>query len=269
MDWRLALNRRPRETLAMTTTIDAREAAHFGALADDWWNPKGSSAPLHKVNPVRLGFIRDKALRHFRRSPTERQWLAGLDVLDIGCGGGILAECLARLGGRVTGIDAAPEAIAAAAAHARQGGLAIDYRHASVELLAAAGQRFDLVTCMEVIEHVADVELFVRNIHALTKPGGLFVFSTPNRTAKSYAAMIIAAEWLFRLIPRGTHDWSKFLTPEELSEQLRAAGFVVGDIEGIALRPGHGFVRADDRSVNYIGMAVPQPVASTDAAAAL
>ncbi|MBW7946017.1 MAG: bifunctional 2-polyprenyl-6-hydroxyphenol methylase/3-demethylubiquinol 3-O-methyltransferase UbiG, partial [Sphingomonadaceae bacterium] len=186
----------------------------------------------------------------------DRAWLSGLDVLDIGCGGGILAEPLARLGGRVTAIDAAAEAIAVAKAHAVEAGLEIDYRQSPVEALVEEGRRFDLVTCMEVVEHVADVPVFLRGIASLLKPGGLLVFSTPNRTALSYGTLIVGAEWVLRFIPRGTHDWNRFLTPDELTAALADAGLKVTETRGIGFRPSRGFELSDDRRVNYIGAAI-------------
>lgn len=239
-----------------TTTIDPAQARLFDSIAHEWWDANGSSAPLHKVNPVRLAFVREQALAHFGRDSRDRAWLAGLDVLDIGCGGGILAEPLARLGGRVTAIDAAAEAIAVAKAHAAEAGLEIDYRQSPVEALVAEGRRFDLVTCMEVVEHVADVPVFLRGIASLLKPGGLLVFSTPNRTALSYGTLIVGAEWVLRFIPRGTHDWNRFLTPEELTAALASVGLRVTETRGIGFRPSRGFELSDDRRVNYIGAAV-------------
>ena len=239
-----------------TTTIDPAQARLFDSIAHEWWDAAGSSAPLHKVNPVRLAFIREQALAHFGRDLRDRAWLSGLDVLDIGCGGGILAEPLARLGGRVTAIDAAAEAISVAKAHAAEAGLSIDYRQSSVETLVEGGHAFDLITCMEVVEHVADVPVFLDGIARLLKPGGLLVFSTPNRTALSYGTLIVGAEWVLRFIPRGTHDWNKFLTPEELTAALENAKLKVTETRGIGFRPSRGFELSDDRRVNYIGAAV-------------
>jgi 2-polyprenyl-6-hydroxyphenyl methylase / 3-demethylubiquinone-9 3-methyltransferase len=246
-----------RNSRPMTTTIDSREAALFDSIAHEWWDPAGSSAPLHKVNRTRLQYIRERALAHFGRDGRERRWLAGLEVLDIGCGGGILSEPLARLGGSVTGIDAAGEAVAVARRHAMAGGLAIDYRQASVERLAGEGRRFDLVTAMEVLEHVADVPLFLGGVRDLLKPGGLFIFSTPNRTPQSYAVLIVAGERLLRFIPRGAHDWSRFITPAELAVMMSAAGLETRETRGISFRPSRGFELSDDRSIDYIGAAVP------------
>jgi 2-polyprenyl-6-hydroxyphenyl methylase/3-demethylubiquinone-9 3-methyltransferase len=233
------------------TTIDPAEAAHFGRLAADWWDPSGSSAMLHKLNPPRLGYLRQRIDAHWDGEPAARRPLDGKRALDIGCGGGLLAEPLARLGATVTAIDAAPEAIAVARAHAEGQRLTIDYRTAAAESLAAAGERFDLVTSMEVIEHVADLPAFMAALAALIAPGGLAVLSTPNRTARSRLALITLGEGL-RLIPRGTHDWSKFITPEELRAALRAVGLAVDDLAGITFSAARGFVLSTDMSVDYL-----------------
>jgi 2-polyprenyl-6-hydroxyphenyl methylase/3-demethylubiquinone-9 3-methyltransferase len=232
-------------------TIDPAEAAHFGRLAADWWDSAGSSAMLHKLNPARLGYLRQRIDAHWGGDPTARRPLAGKRALDIGCGGGLLAEPLARLGAAVTAIDAAPEAIAVARAHAEGQGLAIDYRTAGAETLAAAGERFDLVTSMEVIEHVADFPAFVTALAAVIAPGGLAVLSTPNRTARSRLALITLGEGL-RLIPRGTHDWSKFITPDELAAALGEAGLRIDDAAGLTFSPARGFILSEDKSVDYL-----------------
>ena len=232
-------------------TIDPAEAAHFGRLAADWWDPAGSSAMLHKLNPARLSYLRQRIDGHWATEPSARRPLEGKRALDIGCGGGLLAEPLARLGAAVTAIDAAPEAIAVAKAHAEAQGLAIDYRTAGAEVLAAAGEQFDLVTSMEVIEHVADLTAFIAALAALIAPGGLAVLSTPNRTARSRLALITLGEGL-QLIPRGTHDWSKFITPDELGAALGKAGLKIDDLSGIAFSPARGFVLSSDTSVDYL-----------------
>jgi 2-polyprenyl-6-hydroxyphenyl methylase/3-demethylubiquinone-9 3-methyltransferase len=236
------------------TTIDTAEAGFFGALAGDWWDPHGSSAMLHRINPLRLRYIRD-ALPGL--DPRARHALAGKSALDVGCGAGLLTEPLARMGAAVTGIDAAPENIAAATAHAAAGGLAITYRNVPVEVLAREGAAFDLVTCMEVVEHVADRAAFLTALRTLTKDSGTLVMSTPNRTALSYATLIVGAERIARTIPRGAHDWNKFVTPDELTAELAAAGFRVTDTTGLTWRPGTGFVLGRDVSVNYYLTAVP------------
>lgn len=237
------------------TTIDPAEAGFFGALADDWWNPRGGSAMLHRINPLRLRYIRDAVLAR-GGDGTTRRLLAGKTALDVGCGAGLLTEPLARMGATVTGIDAAPENIAAAHAHAAAGGLDIAYRTTPVEALAGEGLAFDLVTCMEVVEHVADRPAFLRSLRMLTAPAGTLVMSTPNRTPLSYATLIVGAERIARTIPAGAHDWHKFVTPEELTAELAAAGFVVTDTTGLTWRPGTGFVLGRDLSVNYYLTAV-------------
>lgn len=232
---------------AQSSVVD-REAAHFGALAADWWNPRGSSAMLHRLNPIRLGFVRAAIDSHWGGDAAGFIPLAGRSVLDVGCGAGLLAEPLARLGGQVTGVDAAPENIGAAQAHAAQAGLAIEYLAGGVE--AVAGRQFDLVTSLEVIEHVADPAAFA---HALTRavaPGGLLVVSTPNRTALSRLAMITVGEGL-GMIPRGTHDWERFLTPDELAAHLRAGGMTVSPPTGLAFSATHGFTLSDDIALDY------------------
>jgi 2-polyprenyl-6-hydroxyphenyl methylase / 3-demethylubiquinone-9 3-methyltransferase len=235
------------------TTIDPREAAHFGALARDWWDPKGSSAMLHRLNPVRLGYIREAIDRHWHVDEAERRPLAGKTALDVGCGAGLLCEPLARLGAAVTGLDAAPENVAAARAHAAGQGLAIDYRAGEVESLT--GAHFDLVTSLEVIEHVSDPAAFVRGLAAALAPGGLMILSTPNRTAKSRLTMITIGEGLGH-IPKGTHDWDKFLTPDELTALLSDAGLNVIERRGLGFTPGRGFALSGDESLNYLLTAV-------------
>ncbi len=242
---------------AQAPSISPDEAAFFGKLADDWWNPRGSSAMLHKITPLRSTLIRDAATVHFGRDRRSRRPLDGLSALDIGCGAGLMTEPLARMGARATGIDAAPENIAAAAAHAAAGGLRIDYRATSVEALAATGARFDIVICLEVVEHVADRDSFFAGLAALVAPGGLVVLSTPNRTPASWAVLIGAAEIVMRSIPRGTHDWQRFMTPAELSEALVNAGLRVIATQGLTWRPGKGFSLGPDVSVDYFATAVP------------
>lgn len=238
--------------MSTSATIDAKEAGFFGALAGDWWDPKGSSAMLHRINPVRLAYIREGVIARFNRSGRDRHLLAGLTALDVGCGAGLLCEPLARMGARVTGIDAAEENVAAARAHA--GDLPIDYVAGEV---GAIDGRFDLVTCLEVIEHVADRPAFLAALRARTDDAGLLVMSTPNRTPLSYATVIVGAERIARTIPRGAHDWNRFVTPQELTAELATAGFVVDDVKGLTWRPGTGFVLGRDTSVNYYLTARP------------
>lgn len=234
---------------ASSGTIDRDEAAHFGALAADWWDPKGSSAMLHRLNPVRLAFVREQVDAHFGSASGDLRPLAGKRVLDVGCGAGLLCEPLARLGGEVTGVDAAPENIAAASEHAAVSGLPVDYR--AGELAELDIGTFDLVTSMEVIEHVTDPAVFVAQLVGRLAPGGLLILSTPNRTAASRLLLVEAAERLGS-IPRGTHDWHKFLTPDELEALLADAGMEVIDCRGIAADPVRGLHLSGQKALNYI-----------------
>ena len=230
-------------------TIRPDEAAHFGRLAKDWWDPKGSSAMLHKLNPVRLGFVREAVDLHWGGDVRGRKPLEAKSALDVGCGAGLLCEPLARLGADVTGVDAAPENIAAAALHAEAGGLEI--RYMAGELGALDLGRFDLVTCLEVIEHVADKGAFVHQLAESLAEDGLLILSTPNRTAKSRLLMVTAAETA-GLIPRGTHDWDDFITPDDLEQLLAAAGLQMGEPRGIAFSPTKGLHLSSDLALNYI-----------------
>jgi 2-polyprenyl-6-hydroxyphenyl methylase/3-demethylubiquinone-9 3-methyltransferase len=238
--------------MAMTSkaTIDPREAEHFGRLAADWWNPKGASAMLHRLNPPRLRYIREAIDAHWGGDPNSFTPLAGRTALDVGCGAGLLCEPLARLGAQVTGVDAAPENIGAARAHAQASGLTIDYRAGEFEN-EVKGRTFDLVTSMEVIEHVSDPAAFVAGLAAALAPGGLMILSTPNRTPLSRLAMITVGEGL-GMIPRGTHDHAKFITPDELTALLADAGLEVADLRGLSFSPGAGFHLSDDTSLNYL-----------------
>lgn len=237
------------------TTIRAEEAAHFGKLAAEWWDPKGSSAMLHRLNPVRLGFLRDAIDAHWQGDSHGVRPLAGKRALDVGCGAGLLCEPLARLGAAVIGIDAAAENIAAASAHAAGAGLTIDYRCGDIAELGLSG--FDLVTSMEVIEHVADKQAFLRALASALAPGGLMVLSTPNRTAKSRWLMVEAAERI-GMVPRGTHHWEDFVTPEELASLLASVGLEMGVPRGIVWAPSKGLHLSDDLALNYI-VAVTRP----------
>ena len=236
------------------STIDPAEAAHFGKLAAEWWDPKGSSAMLHRLNPVRLGFVREMIDRHFGSFHNERRPLAGKRALDVGCGAGLLTEPLARMGAAATGLDAAAENIAAARLHAEGQGLAIDYRHGSVELLRAA-DCFDLVCSMEVIEHVTDPTAFVAGLAGALAPGGLMLLSTPNRTTLSRLALITVGEGA-GMIPRGTHDWQKFLKPDELGKLLEDAGLQVIETRGLSFDPMKGFTLSNDIRMDYLLAAV-------------
>jgi 2-polyprenyl-6-hydroxyphenyl methylase / 3-demethylubiquinone-9 3-methyltransferase len=230
-------------------TVRPAEAAHFGQLAADWWDPKGSSAMLHRLNPVRLGFIREAIDRHWPDDAPRRQPLAGKRALDVGCGAGLLCEPLTRLGAAVTGIDAADANVAAAREHAAGGGLTIDYRCGDIAQMDLG--RFDLVTSLEVLEHVADKETFVAALAGALAPGGLMVLSTPNRTPQSRLLLVEGAE-LLGAIPRGTHDWGDFVTPGELHDLLAAAGLAMGDPRGIGWSPGKGLHLSDSLALNYI-----------------
>jgi len=235
--------------MSNATTIRPDEAAHFGKLAADWWDPKGSSAMLHRLNPVRLGFVRAAIDTHFHVDSRELRPLAGKRALDVGCGAGLLCEPLARLGADITGVDAAAENVAAAAARAAAGGLDIAYRHGEIGALGLGG--FDLVTAMEVIEHVANKAAFVAALKASLAPGGLMILSTPNRTPQSRLLMVEGAERL-GLIPRGTYHWADFITPDELSDLLAGAGLTMGDPQGIAWSPGKGLHLSGDLALNYL-----------------
>ena len=240
-------------TVTSVTTINPAEAAHFGAMAADWWDPKGSSAMLHRLNPVRLRYLRERIDAQWHGDETGFTPLAGKRALDVGCGAGLLCEPLARLGASVTGLDAAAENIAVASAHAAQSGLAIDYRTGSVENLD--GATFDLVTSMEVIEHVTDPAAFIAGLAGALAEGGLLILSTPNRTALSRLALITVGEGLGQ-IPRGTHDWDKFLTLDALTELVEAAGLRVVDVRGLGFSVAKGFVLSDDTKLDYFVTAV-------------
>lgn len=230
-------------------TIRPEEAAHFGKLAAEWWNPKGSSAMLHKLNPVRLGFIREAVDAHWAGDSRAPRPLAGKRALDVGCGAGLLCEPLARLGANVTGVDAAEENVAAARAHAAGTGLDIQYRCGDLGQLGLTD--FDLVCSMEVIEHVSDKRAFVTALASALAEGGLMIISTPNRTAQSRLLLVEGAERL-GAIPRGTHHWDDFITPDELRELLAEAGLAMGDPRGIAWGPMKGLHLSDDLAINYI-----------------
>jgi 2-polyprenyl-6-hydroxyphenyl methylase/3-demethylubiquinone-9 3-methyltransferase len=230
------------------TSIVAREAEHFGAMAGDWWDPNGASAMLHKLNPVRLAYIRDRVDQHWQSDERSLRPLAGKTALDVGCGAGLLCEPLARLGANVTGVDAAPELIAAAREHAEGQGLPITYRACGVEELDG---QFDLVTAMEVIEHVASPAAFLRSLADRLAPGGLLILSTPNRTGWSKLLTITLAEGFGR-IPRGTHDYDSFIPPERMTALMAEAGLKVCDMEGIAVSPTRGLHLSEDLRLNYL-----------------
>ena len=229
-------------------TLDPREAEHFGKLAADWWDPQGSSAMLHKLNPVRLRYVRAQVDRHFGTGPRERHPLRGKRALDMGCGGGLLTEPLARLGADVTGVDGAAESVVIAAAHAAAAGLSIDYRIGDTGVVA--GESFDLVASLEVVEHVTDPRAFVRGLAGALAPGGLLIMSTPNRTPRSRLTMVALGEGL-GFIPRGTHRWEQFLTPPELTALLEGVGLRVIDTAGLTYDPVRGARLTDDLNLDY------------------
>jgi 2-polyprenyl-6-hydroxyphenyl methylase/3-demethylubiquinone-9 3-methyltransferase len=218
---------------AAAPTIDAGELERFSQLADEWWNPRGKMAPLHKFNPVRLAYIRDAACRQFGRDARRLDSLKDLRILDIGCGGGILSEPLGRLGAQVVGADPAEANVVAARRHAAEQGVSVDYRATTAEALDAAGERFDIVLAMEVVEHVADVPLFISCCAAMVAPGGLMIAATLNRTFKSFALAIVGAEYVLGWLPRGTHQWDKFVTPGELRRAIEPTGLKVSDEAGV------------------------------------
>ncbi len=240
-----------------TTTIDDAEVARFSAIADEWWDTRGKFAPLHKLNPVRITYLRDQLIRHFSRDGASATPLVNLSLVDIGTGGGLIAEPMARLGANVTGIDASATNIAVADLHAKAGSLAITYRATTAEQLALEGAQFDMVFALEIIEHVANPELFYGALSQLVKPGGILILSTLNRTPKSYALGIIGAEYVLRWLPRGTHSWSKFVKPSEMAAALRRHGLVVDDITGITFSPitWSFSLNAKDLDVNYLMVA--------------
>ncbi|MGH1423615.1 MAG: bifunctional 2-polyprenyl-6-hydroxyphenol methylase/3-demethylubiquinol 3-O-methyltransferase UbiG [Pseudooceanicola sp.] len=240
------------------TTIDPAEVAKFEAMAAEWWDPSGKFKPLHMMNPVRLDYICAQIAGEFDRDLGADKPFAGLRVLDIGCGGGLLCEPMARLGADVVGADAAGGNIPVAQTHAEQSGLSIDYRHTSAEALADAGERFDVVLNMEVVEHVADPQAYLSACSRLLRPGGLHLCSTINRNAKSFAVAIVGAEWVMRWLPKGTHEWNKFITPDELYGLIRQAGMEPVDKKGYVFNPVSWQWHISDRdlSVNYVTAAI-------------
>jgi len=239
--------------LTMNSSVDHAEVERFSALAATWWDARGPMAALHKFNPVRLAYIRDKAAERFAREPKKLDCLKGLRMLDIGCGGGILSEPLARLGAQMVGADPSKENIAVASAHAQESGVAVDYRATTAEDLAAAKERFDVVLAMEVVEHVADVGAFVATCAAMVKPGGLMIAATLNRTLKSFALAIVGAEYVLRWLPRGTHQWDKFVTPNELELAFERGGLRVIGERGVIYNPfADRWQLSSDMDVNYM-----------------
>ena len=240
------------------TSIDTAEIAKFEAMAAEWWDPNGKFKPLHMLNPCRLDYITRAIAMQFDRDLTQPRPFEGLRLLDIGCGGGLLCEPMARLGAQVVGADAAARNIPVAQLHAEQSGLAIDYRHTTAEALAEAGESFDVVLNMEVVEHVADPQSYLTSCAALLRPGGLMVCSTINRNAKSFAMAIVGAEWVMRWLPKGTHEWRKFITPDELRDMIERTGLRVVDRSGMVFDPirWSWSLSARELSVNYVTSSV-------------
>jgi 2-polyprenyl-6-hydroxyphenyl methylase/3-demethylubiquinone-9 3-methyltransferase len=248
------------------STVDAGEVARFSALSAQWWDPRGKMGVLHKFNPVRLGLIKQAACRQFEREPKRLDCLAGLRILDIGCGGGILSEPLARLGAEVVGADPSTTNIEAARLHAAESGVTVDYRATTAEALADAGERFDIVLAMEVVEHVADLNLFVRRCAEMVKPGGLLVAATLNRTLKSFALAIVGAEYVLGWLPRGTHQWDKFVTPNELEAALEKNALRVVEESGVIYNLlADRWQLSSDMDVNYMLVAARLPAAERQA----
>lgn len=242
-----------------STTVDSEEIARFAAQAEAWWDPAGSFRPLHRLNPTRLSFIRQHLTAHFGRDTSSLRPFEGLTLLDIGCGGGLIAEPMSRLGFAVTAIDADAEAIAVARVHAEATGLPIDYRISTAESVAITSQRFDAVLALETIEHVTDPAVFIGCVGALVSHGGAFIGATLNRTPRSFALAIVGAEYLFGWIPRGTHDWRKFMRPSEFVLGLRRNGFRVTQLAGVSYDLARGeWSLSRDVEVNYMLMAVRQ-----------
>jgi 2-polyprenyl-6-hydroxyphenyl methylase/3-demethylubiquinone-9 3-methyltransferase len=236
--------------------IDPGEIDRFQALAKAWWDPTGKFRPLHQIGPARLAFIRDVLTRHFGRDGSGLHPFDGLSILDLGCGGGLISEPLTRLGGRVTGIDPGEKNVAIARDHAASQGLDIDYRTTTAEALVASGARFDAVVCLEVVEHVPDVAAFVKTCADLVRPGGILVLSTVNRTVKAYALAIVAAEYVLGWLPRGTHQWERFVTPDELGRYIVAAGLAAPEFRGFVYDPLRDlWSLSPDTSVNYLAAA--------------
>ncbi len=243
----------------LSDSVDAGEIARFSALAEEWWDPEGKFKPLHALNPTRLAFIRQRLLSHYGRDGNEPRPLEGLNLLDVGCGGGLVTEPMARLGARVLGIDAGEDAIRVARTHAEESGLAIDYRCLTAEALAAKEHSFDVILNMEVIEHVADLDVFLGACSSLLKPGGAMVVATLNRTAKAYALAIVGAEYVLGWLPPGTHDWRKFVTPPELTAKLAKGGVKVTEMTGVIYNPlSDRWNLSRDLAVNYMVFAIKE-----------
>ena len=249
----------PASNGALKTTIDRSEIEKFAAMAEAWWDPAGKFRPLHRLNPVRVSFIRDRVSAHFGRNADDPAPLAGLTLIDIGSGGGLLTEPMARLGAQATGVDATPRNVEIARLHAEQGEVKATYLNCAAEDLVAQGQQFDVVLAMEIIEHVADVDAFLEACSRLLKPGGIMFIATMSRTIKSYAVAIIGAEYVMRWLPKGTHDWNRFIRPSEMARGLRHHGLQIAELTGVSYNPfKDSFHLSRDLDVNYMAVAKPQ-----------
>lgn len=238
-------------------SVDPDEVRQFAAMAAEWWDPRGKFRPLHRLNPLRLAYIRDRLCAHFGRDARRPRPLSGLRLLDVGCGGGLIAEPLTRLGARVTAIDASATNIGVARSHAQESELDIDYRHGAAETLAEQGEQFDVVLALEVVEHVADLDAFAAACASLVRPGGAMVFATLNRTPQSFLLAIVGAEYVLRWLPVGTHDWRKFVRPSEMGAALRRSGAEIRDLTGMSYSPfADSWRLGRDLAVNYLAFAV-------------
>ncbi|MEQ8601814.1 MAG: bifunctional 2-polyprenyl-6-hydroxyphenol methylase/3-demethylubiquinol 3-O-methyltransferase UbiG [Marivibrio sp.] len=244
--------------MSASASVDRSEVEKFSRIAAQWWDEEGEFKPLHKLNPVRLQFLRDRLCARFGRDAKSVRPFEGLRLLDVGCGGGLVCEPLARLGAEVVGLDATEESIGVARAHAAESGLQIDYRFETAEALAAAGETFDAVLALEVVEHVTDPPAFVATCASMVRPGGAMALSTLNRSPKGFLLGVVAAEYVLRWLPRGTHDWKRFVKPSELAAMLRASGLRLADLQGLVYDPVSDDFRLDpkDLNVNYLAFAV-------------
>ena len=234
-------------------TLDPSEVERFSKLAAEWWNPQGKFRPLHQIGPPRLSFIRDEVIGHFRLDPKVLRPLEGLSVLDIGCGGGLVSEPMSRMGGKVTGIDPSEKNIAIAGLHSKAQGVDVNYRAVRIEDVVAGGELFDVIVCLEVVEHIPDVEAFIKECARAVKPGGLVIFSTINRTFKAWALAIVGAEYVLGWLPRGTHQWERFVKPNELSQFCKNAGLGAPSFSGMIYQPLKDvWVLNPDTDVNYL-----------------